>query len=59
MPPDYNELPVPKDPSMEIKTSKNEIKSLITKTDNDRVNENLEEKSSTFENSILKKIKNN
>ena len=57
MPPDYNELPIPKKENVEKET--NDIKSLISKTKNDETKENLDEKSSTFESSILKKIKNN
>jgi len=57
MPPDYNELPTPKGENVEKET--NDIESLISKTNNDETKENLDEKSSTFESSILKKIKNN
>ena len=57
MPPDYNELPIPKKENVEKET--NDIKSLISKTNNDETKENLDEKNSTFESSILKKIKNN
>ena len=57
MPPDYNELPIPKGENVEKET--NDIESLISKTNNDETKENLDEKSSTFESSILKKIKNN
>ena len=57
MPPDYNELPIPKGENVEKET--NDIKSLISKTNNDETKENLDEKNSTFESSILKKIKNN
>ena len=57
MPPDYNELPIPN----EEKTNKesNEIKSLISKSKNGEIKENSDEKSSSFEGSILEKIKNN
>ena len=57
MPPDYNELPTPKGENVEKET--NDIKSLISKTKNDETKENLDEKKSTFDSSILEKIKNN
>ena len=57
MPPDYNELPIPKKENVEKET--NDIKSLISKKKNDETKENLNEKNSTFESSILEKIKNN
>ena len=59
MPPDYNELPVPKEENSVKETDENEIKSLISKTKNDEIVENLEEKDKTFEELLLKKIKNN
>ena len=58
MPPDYNELPIPKGENVEKKET-NDIKSLISKTNNDETKENLDEKNSTLKGSILKKIKNN
>ena len=58
MPPDYYELPIPKGENVEKKET-NDIKSLISKTNSDETKENLDEKNSTFEGSILKKIKNN
>tara|TARA_B100000965_G_scaffold322614_1_gene284162 strand:+ start:1186 stop:1497 length:312 start_codon:yes stop_codon:yes gene_type:complete len=57
MPPDYNELPLPDEEKMEKET--NDIKSLISKSKQDEIKENLDEKSSSFEGSILKKIKKN
>ena len=57
MPPDYNELPIPNEEKTEKKT--NDIKSLISKSKNDGINEDLDDKSLTFESSILKKIKKN
>jgi PBP1b-binding outer membrane lipoprotein LpoB len=55
MPPDYNELPIPNEENIE--NDSNEIKSLITKSKNIESEKKLDEKKSTFENSILKKIK--
>ena len=57
MPPDYNELPIPNEEKEEQQT--NEIKSLILKSKNGESKENTDEKNSSFESSILKKIKNN
>ena len=57
MPPDYNELPIPKKENVEKET--NDIKSLISKTNNNETKENLDKKKSTFDSSILEKIKNN
>ncbi len=59
MPPDYNELPLPKEKNVEKDNSKNQIKSLITETNNKEVDESFDEENSSFENSILKKIKKN
>ena len=57
MPPDYNELPIPNEEKVEKET--NDIKSLISKSKQDEIDENSDKKSSSFEGSILKKIKKN
>ena len=57
MPPDYNELQIPNEEN--INEESNEIKSLISKSKNGEIDENFDEKSSSFEGSILEKIKNN
>ena len=57
MPPDYNELPIPNEKN--INKESNEIKSLISKSKNGEIEENFDKKSSSFEVSILEKIKNN
>ena len=57
MPPDYNELPIPNEEN--INKESNEIKSLISKSKSGENEENFDEKSSSFEGSILEKIKNN
>ena len=57
MPPDYNELPIPSEENTNKES--NEIKSLISKSKNSQIEENFDEKSSSFEGSILEKIKNN
>ena len=56
MPPDYNELPIPNEEKTE---DTNEIKSLISKSKNNEIIENQDERNLSFENSILKKIKKN
>ena len=57
MPPDYNQLPVPNDEN--INKESNEINSLISNSKRGANEENFDEKSSSFEGSILEKIKNN
>jgi hypothetical protein len=57
MPPEYNELPIPNERKLEEDI--NNIRSLISESNNHEVKENLDEKKSTIENSILKKIKKN
>ena len=57
MPPDYNELPIPNEEKMEEENK--DIKSLISKSKQGEIKENLDEKSSSFEGLILKKIKKN
>ena len=57
MPPDYNELPIPNEEN--INKESNEIQSLISKSKSGQIEENFDEKSSSFEGSILEKIKNN
>ena len=57
MPPDYNELPIPNEEKIEKETK--DIKSLISKSKQEEINEDLNKKNSSFEGSILKKIKNN
>lgn len=59
MPPDFNELPVPNEKSAEEFSDENNIKSLISKKKNIKTKENPDENDSNFEDSILKKIKNN
>ena len=57
MPPDYNELPIPNEEN--INKESNEIQSLISKSKSGEIEENFDKKSSSFEESILEKIKNN
>ena len=57
MPPDYNELPIPNEEKIEKKTK--DIKSLFSKSKQSEIKETIDEKNSSFEGSILKKIKKN
>ena len=61
MPPEFNELPIPGNDNQEQKNDENsEIKSLITGSENkSSKSQNNSNQNSTFENSILEKIKNN
>tara|TARA_Y100000389_G_C17340554_1_gene453083 strand:- start:324 stop:632 length:309 start_codon:yes stop_codon:yes gene_type:complete len=56
MPPDYNELPFPKEQN---KKDENNIELLITNSNNIKVKDNVSEKNKSFEESLLKKIKEN
>ena len=60
MPPDYNELPMPKETQKEEK-NENGIKSLITNnsTDKDQAQEKSDTGKQSIEGSIIGKIKNN
>ena len=60
MPPDYNELPTPKD-SQQNKIdndSSNSIKSLLQNEDNSQTSTLEKDSSSNFEQSIIEKIRN-
>ena len=60
MPPDYNELPTPKQNENQSVLDKNKIESLISNNDNkSMVIDNSENNSDNVEQSILKKIKKN
>ena len=60
MPPDYNELPVSKENTIEKKSEGNEIESLISKTKNqDELPENSDGTNKNFEDLLLEKIKSN
>ena len=58
MPPSYGVLPVPSNEKMSKKNQTNDIETLITKKKNVEELENIKSDRS-FEQSILKKIKNN
>ena len=57
MPPDFNELPIPKSENEEINDDENQIKTLISKNKNNEIEDNKNEGSKSFEESLLKKIK--
>ena len=59
MPPNFNELPVPKQKESATQSESDEIKSLISKKKNTEITNNMNQKDKSFEDSILKKIKNN
>ena len=60
MPPDFDELPVPNSDSSLNNNENNEIKKLITKSeDNISSSDNTESTNGTIEESILWKIRNN
>ena len=59
MPPNFNELPVPKQKESATQSESDEIKSLISKKKNTEITNDMNQKDKSFKNSILKKIKNN
>ena len=60
MPPNFNELPIPKSQSILDNDKNDEIKKLITRSDNNSSNsDNSTNNRSTFEELLLNKIKNN
>ena len=60
MPPNFNELPIPKSESILENNQNDEIKKLITKSDNNSSNtDSSTNNKSNFEELLLGKIKNN
>jgi hypothetical protein len=59
MPPDYNELPIPKEKIEQTDINENEFKTLITQTNQDTKSENNEDANKNFEELLLDKIKKN
>ena len=59
MPPDYNELPIPKEKIEQTDINENEFKTLITQTNQDTESDSNEEVDKSFEELLLKKIKKN
>ena len=58
MPPSFEELPIPSSEKIENENQANNIKTLITKNNNNKKTESIEP-DKDFEQSILEKIKNN
>ena len=59
MPPDYNELPIPKEKIEQTDINENEFKTLITQTNQDTESDSNEDVDKSFEELLLKKIKKN
>jgi hypothetical protein len=59
MPPNFNELPVPKQKDSATQSESDEIKLLISKKKNTEITNDINQKDKSFEETILKKIKNN
>jgi hypothetical protein len=58
MPPDFNELPIPKEIAIQTDNSENEFKTLITQ-DNEKIKSNDKDIDKNFEELLLDKIKKN
>ena len=58
MPPDFNELPIPKEIEIQKDINENEFKTLITQ-DNQEIKSNEKDINKNFEELLLDKIKNN
>ena len=58
MPPDFNELPIPKEIDIQNDINENEFKSLITQ-DNQEIKSNEKDINKSFEELLLDKIKKN
>ena len=59
MPPDYNELPIPKEKIEQTAINENEFKTLITQTNQDTKSDSNEDVNKNFEELLLDKIKKN
>ena len=59
MPPDYNELPIPKEKIEQTGINENEFKTLITQTNQDTKSDSNEDVDINLEELLLKKIKKN
>ena len=59
MPPDYNELPIPKEKIEQKDINENEFKTLITQTNQDTKSDSTKDVDKNFEEFLLKKIKKN
>ena len=59
MPPDFDELPIPKEQEEKLDTKENEFKTLISKENVENKSDNNKNINKSFEESLLEKIKNN
>ena len=59
MPPDFDELPIPKEQEEKLDTKENEFKTLISKENVENKPDNNKNINKSFEESLLEKIKNN
>ena len=59
MPPDYNELPIPKEKIEQTVINENEFKILITQTNQDAKSKSNKDVNKNFEELLLDKIKKN
>jgi len=59
MPPDYNELPIPKEKIEQTDINENEFKTLITQTNQDTKSDSNKDVNKNFEELLLGKIKKN
>ena len=59
MPPDYNELPIPKEKIEQTDINENEFKTLITQKNQDTKSNSNEDVNKNFEELLLDKIKKN
>ena len=59
MPPDYNELPIPKEKIEQTDITENEFKTLITQKNQDTKSDSNEDVNKNFEELLLDKIKKN
>ena len=59
MPPDYNELPIPKEKIEQTDINENEFKTLMTQTNQDTKSDSNEDVNKNFEELLFDKIKKN
>ena len=59
MPPDFNELPIPKQQKKKLDKKENDFKTLIKKENRENQPDNNKDVNKNFEESLLDKIKNN
>ena len=59
MPPDFNKLPIPNEDVEDEYEDTNQIESLISKNKNNEIEDSTNAENKSFEDSLLKKIKDN